>query len=97
MSIKVYNSELGKEVEMESIGKVAYIGETFGFDELTNGKVYDVVGIDGGDMLRVLDDSCEDYLYSLKNPAPLDGSSVGGKWKLIADYTGELKKHLQLT
>ena len=31
-------------------------------------------------MSRVIDDSGEDYLYSMTNPAPLDGSSPGGWW-----------------
>lgn len=93
MIIKVYQSELDKEIEMDSIGKVKYIGETFGFDELTNDKIYDVINVDNGDMLRVVDDSGEDYLYSIKNPAPCDRSSNGGKWELTADYTGELKRY----
>ena len=25
----------------------------------------------------------EDYLYSMENPAPLDGSSPGGKWVIV--------------
>lgn len=91
MRITVYQSELDKEIDMNSIGKVKYIGETFGIDSLTNGKTYDVIEIDNGDMIRVVDDSDEDYLYSITNPAPLDESSIGGKWELIEDYTGKLK------
>ena len=34
-------------------------------------------------MYRVIDDSGEDYLYSMTNPAPLDGSSPGGRWEVI--------------
>jgi len=34
-------------------------------------------------MYRVIDDSGEDYLYSKDNPAPLDGSSPGGRWEII--------------
>ncbi|MDY6083728.1 MAG: hypothetical protein SPI25_00490 [Dialister sp.] len=36
-------------------------------------------------MLRIVDDSDEDYLYSATNPAPLDGASRGGKWEIIED------------
>lgn len=64
--------------------KLRYIGESFGVDSLTNGKIYECLRVDGG-MLRVIDDSGEDYLYSVINPRPLDGSSKGGKWELIED------------
>ncbi|MEG1501952.1 MAG: hypothetical protein RR203_02430 [Synergistaceae bacterium] len=93
MEIEVYQSELGREIEKELIGKLRYVGETFGSGlELTNGEIYDVIEIDGGDMLRVVDDSEEDYLYSIETPAPLDGSSEGGRWEIVEDYTGELGK-----
>lgn len=84
MKIKVYQSEQGEYVEMESMGKIKYIGESFGVDELTNGKVYECLGFDSG-MLRVMDDSDEDYLYSVVNPRPTDGSSKGGKWEIVED------------
>lgn len=63
------------------IVKLRYKGESFGVDSLTDGKIYNVVEEDG--MYRVIDDSGEDYLYSMTNPAPLDGSSKGGKWEII--------------
>lgn len=63
--------------------KLRYIGESFGIDSLTNGKIYEAVEDDG--MYRVIDDSGEDYLYSIDNPAPLDGSSKGGKWEIIEE------------
>lgn len=63
--------------------KVKYIGETFyGGLGLTNGKVYNVVEEEGS-FYRIVDDSGEDYLYSKINPAPMDGSSKGGHWKVI--------------
>ena len=34
--------------------KVKYIGESFGVDSLTNGKIYDCLGVDAG-MLRIID------------------------------------------
>ena len=61
--------------------KLRYIGPSFGIDSLTNGKIYEAIEKDG--MYRVIDDSGEDYLYSMTNPAPLDGSSPGGWWEVI--------------
>ncbi len=63
--------------------KLKYIGESFGVDSLTNGRVYEAIEENG--MYRVIDDSGEDYLYSKINPAPLDGSSKGGKWMIVVD------------
>lgn len=63
--------------------KVKYIGESFGVDSLTNGKIYEATKENG--LYRVIDDSGEDYLYSPINPAPLDGSSPGGKWEIIEE------------
>ena len=63
------------------IVKLRYKGESFGVDSLTDGKIYNAVEEDG--MYRVIDDSGADYLYSMTNPAPLDGSSKGGKWEII--------------
>ena len=64
--------------------KLKYIGESFGFDSLTNGKIYDA-SEDSSGMYRVIDDSGEDYLYSKDNPAPLDGSSPGGRWEIVEE------------
>lgn len=72
--------------------KVKYIGESFGAVSLTNGKVYECLRADEG-MLRIVDDSGEDYLYSVVNPRPLDGSSKGGRWELVEDdENGTLEK-----
>lgn len=64
--------------------KLRYVGRSFGVDSLTNGKVYEIVEVDHG-MYRVIDDSGEDYLYSMTNPAPADGSSPGGRWEPVDD------------
>ena len=64
--------------------KIKYIGESFGVDSLTNGKTYECLAFENG-MLRVIDDSGEDYLYSVVNPRPLDGSSKGGRWEIVED------------
>lgn len=75
--------------------KLKYIGETFGVDGLSNGRVYNCLGVDSG-MLRIVDDSGEDYLYSASNPRPLDGSAKGGKWEIVEDdEKGTLAKLLQ--
>ena len=73
--------------------KIRYIGESFGAVSLTNGKVYEATVDDG--MYRVIDDSGEDYLYSMQNPAPLDSSSKGGKWVIVEDETGSLAKYIR--
>lgn len=44
--------------------KVKFLGKTE-FLVLTNGKVYDVLGVEKG-FYRVVDDSGEDYLYPPK-------------------------------
>ena len=76
--------------------KVRYIGESFGVDSLTNGKVYECLGEELG-FLRVIDDSGEDYLYSAYKPAPLDGSSPGGRWEIVEDDSkGTLAKAIHL-
>lgn len=61
--------------------KLRYVGESFGAVSLTNGKIYDATEERG--MYRVIDDSGEDYLYDMDNPAPLDDSSKGGKWEIV--------------
>lgn len=94
--MKVYQSETNNYIEMKPLGKVRYVGESFGVDSLTDGEVYAVIEVDKkfGD-LRIVDDSAEDYLYSIDNPAPLDGSSKGGKWEIVEDFTGELAEYIK--
>lgn len=63
--------------------KLRYVGESFGSLSLTNGKIYEAwYDLESG-LCRVIDDSGEDYLYSWYHPAPLDGSSPGGRWEII--------------
>ena len=70
----------------EIMMKVQYIGESFGAVSLTSNKIYECLGVEvDGNALRIVDDSEEDYLYGITNPSPLDGSSPGGKWKIIED------------
>ena len=61
--------------------KLRYVGTSFGVDSLTDGKIYEAVEEDG--FYRVIDDSGEDYLYSMTRPAPLDGSGPGGVWEIV--------------
>lgn len=90
MKRKVYQSETDKYIEKEIIGKIKYIGKSFGVDGLTNGKIYDIVGIERS-MFRIIDDSEEDYLYSIITPSSLDDEKLCGKWELIEDYTADKK------
>ena len=64
--------------------KVKYIGESFGIEGLTNGKIYEVISIED-DMLRIIDDSGEDYLYSIVKPCSLEDSNKCGRWEIIED------------
>ena len=68
------------------------MGGSFGVDSLTDGKVYECLGLDGN--VRIIDDSEEDYLYIRYTiPRPLDGSSKGGKWEIVEDdERGTLQK-----
>lgn len=93
MKRKVYQSETDEYIEMEIIGKVKYIGKSFGVESLTNGAIYDVVGIEKP-LIRIIDDSEEDYLYSITEPAALEDNQLCGRWKVIEDYTegNELSK-----
>ena len=71
--------------------KARYLGASFYTDGLTDRKEYEVLAIEDA-YLRVVDDSGEDYLYEISAPGPLDGSSGGGKWEIVEDEDGLLKK-----
>lgn len=64
--------------------KVRYIGNSFGVEGLTNGNIYEVISIEK-DMLRIIDDSGEDYLYSAVRPSSLEDTKRFGKWEIIED------------
>lgn len=95
MNLKVYQSESDEYIQMQSIGKLKYIGESFGIDGLTENKTYDVIEVLTDDLVRIVDDSEEDYLYSMMNPAPIDESSKGGKWEMVEDYDGVMTKEFK--
>ncbi|MFP5528671.1 hypothetical protein ACLGL1_09455 [Peptococcus simiae] len=87
--VEVYQCELDKSIPLEYIGTVKYSGVSFGVEGLTSGKEYVIVKNRSG-LLAVVDDSEEDYLYDLSNPRPADGTSPGGKFKVIDDPLGIL-------
>lgn len=64
--------------------KLRYVGESFGVDSLTNGKIYEA-WVEDDDYYRVIDDSEEDYLYPRINPRPCCGGSPGGHWELVEE------------
>lgn len=86
-TVKVWSYDTETYIEKESIGQVRYVGDSF--EDITSDKIYDVLSIEEG-MLRVVDDEEMDYLYSIINPAPLNGSSTGGAWQLVKDENGIL-------
>ena len=72
--------------------RVRYIGKSFGVEGLTNGKEYEAKSIEE-DMLRVIDDSGEDYLYSATKPCSLEDNNECGRWEIVEDSEeGELSK-----
>ena len=77
----------------ETIGTVKYVGKSFGVDSLTDGRIYPVVGVEDG-FIRVIDDSGEDYLYSICLPCDMQNPELCGKWEIVDDLTGILEKYL---
>lgn len=63
--------------------KLKYIGPSFGVESLTDGKVYICLGFEDG-LLRIVDDSEEDYLYSVI-PGPWDDQTVRGRREVVED------------
>lgn len=64
--------------------RVRYVGPTFGVESLTDGKIYEALVVEGF-MLRVIDDSEEDYLYAIDSPGPLDDVTIRGRWEIVED------------
>lgn len=90
IEIDVFQCELNKSIKLEYIGKLKYVGESFGVDGLTDGATHNVVRDKYG-TLKVVDDSGEDYIYNFRNPRPADGSSKGGVFFIIDDSQEILK------
>lgn len=78
------------------IGKIKYIGKSFGIDQLTDGKIYDVIAIEEP-FIRIIDDSGEDYLYSLYQPSSMEDIKLCGKWEIIEDPQNILKDKIKDT
>lgn len=68
----------------EKTMKLRYVGESFGIEGLTNGKIYEAWE-ETKDCYRVIDDSGEDYIYSKDNPRPLWGGGKGGRWEIVEE------------
>lgn len=81
--VKEENQGEANTKKVENKMKLKYIGPSFGVDSLTNGKEYVCLGVENG-LLRIIDDSGEDYLYSVI-PGPLWDASIRGEWILIED------------
>lgn len=73
--------------------KVRYIGESFGAVSLTSNNIYECLSVEllkSDDnsivpVLRIVDDSGEDYLYSAISPGPLWAKEPKGRWEIIED------------
>ncbi|MPW26253.1 hypothetical protein GC105_10680 [Alkalibaculum sp. M08DMB] len=73
--------------------KVKYIGPDIGIDGLFNDNIYEVLGIDElTGMLRIIDESGEDYLYSPKEPKSIASEYKGGKFEIVEDKSEQLKQ-----
>lgn len=93
-TVDVYQCETDERIPLELMAIVRYKGESFGVEGLTDGKDYYIVRDKYG-YPKVVDDSGEDYIYDLVNPRPLDNSSVGGRFEILEDYTGEVTKIIE--
>ena len=78
----------------QTIGKVKYVGKSFGVVSLTDGKIYDCLAVEDC-FLRVIDDSEEDYLYSVSKPSALENPELCGKWHIVEDPYGILGKYIK--
>lgn len=59
-------------------------------DGLTDGEVYEVLGVDPlTGAFRLIDDSGEDYLYSPTEPGPIGDPGIKGKFEVVLDDANE--------
>lgn len=66
--------------------RVKYVGPDIGVDGLKNNGVYEVIAVDEfTSMLRIIDESGEDYLYSPNKPKAIASSYEGGKFEIVSD------------
>lgn len=76
--------------------RVRYVGVSFGVDGLTNQREYEVILDEDTGAFRIIDDSGEDYLYSITSPRPCaDPNHPGGHFEIVEDDAqGTLHKAL---
>lgn len=87
--IQVYQSEFDKEIPLEYVGKVKYIGPDDPLSFVNNGE-YNIV-FDKNNTLKVVDETEEDYIYALSEP-----NNLGGKFfYIVDDPRGILKKYMK--
>ena len=66
--------------------KVKYHGPDIGVDGLRDNGIYTVLEVDDfTGMLRIIDESDDDYLYSPKKPQAIAGTYLGGYFEIIED------------
>lgn len=66
--------------------KVKYHGPDIGVDGLKDNEMYAVTEVDNfTGMLRIIDESGEDYLYSPKRPQAICGTYKGGYFEVVED------------
>ncbi|CAG7589962.1 hypothetical protein PEPTYR26121_01107 [Peptoniphilus tyrrelliae] len=88
-TIQVYQSEFDKEIPLEYVGKVKYIGPDDPLSFVNNGE-YNIV-FDKNNTLKVVDETEEDYIYALSEP-----NNLGGKFfYIVDDPRGILKKYMK--
>lgn len=92
-TINVYQCELDKEIPLEYIGRVKYIGDNV-FITFTDGKEYDVVYNTVGN-IAIVDDEGEDYIHSLSDPTYRSKDNINGKFEIVDDPRGILKKYIK--
>lgn len=76
------------------IGKIKYVGKSFGVEGLTDGKTYICTEVEYP-FVRVVDDSEEDYLYSITQPASMENPELCGKWVIVEDKKGTLAQYIK--
>jgi CRISPR/Cas system CMR-associated protein Cmr5 small subunit len=72
------------------LGKVKYIGKDI-YPIILNNGIYDVVGFLNGN-IEVIDNSDYQSLLAIKNPCDLSDKKINGKWEIVEDKTGIIKK-----
>lgn len=88
-TIQVYQSEFDKEIPLEYVDKVKYIGPDDPLSFVNNGE-YNIV-FDKNNTLKVVDETEEDYIYALSEP-----NNLGGKFfYIVDDPRGILKKYMK--